>query len=643
MISRDTIDKIYQVAIIEDVVGEFVRLKKAGSSYRGLSPFANEKTPSFYVVPSKGIYKDFSSGKGGNVVDFLMQHEKFSYPEALRWLAAKYNIEIEEDEQSAEEQKEKSEREQLSIVTEFAARYFHDQLLNTEDGKLIGYSYFEERGFRHDTIVKFQLGYCPDGWDKMTSAAIEQQYNIDYLLKTGLTRQREDKYYDFFRGRVMFPIHNVSGKVIAFGGRTLKAEKDIAKYFNSPESELYNKSNVLYGLFLAKNAIVKYDMCYLAEGYTDVISMHQAGIENVVSSSGTSLTEGQVRMIRRYTPNLTIIYDGDAAGIKASLRGIDMVLAEGMNVRLVLLPDGDDPDSFARKHTADEFNQYVAEHSRNFIEFKTELLKEEAGKDPLKRADMIRSIAESISKIPDQIKRLVFVQESARILGMKEDMLMQEINRMMLQRGAKVPAATQPVEEIPEHTATEDTPELNEISLYYQERDVIRLLLNYVNHAIIVPAREFGEGGNDEEMKLGNYILHNLENDELRPEDAVLNRIYLEYLTHLDDSNYPESSYFTQHSDLEISSAASNLLIERHILSDWEKREIYPTKEDDQLYVAASVSLFEYRMKFLTREIVKITNQLSESPEDESLLLAKIQLDRQRFALSNIRRRVITH
>jgi DNA primase len=643
MISRDTIDKIYQVAIIEDVVGEFVRLKKAGSSYRGLSPFANEKTPSFYVVPSKGIYKDFSSGKGGNVVDFLMQHEKFSYPEALRWLAAKYNIEIEEDQQSAEEQKDKSEREQLSIVTEFAARYFHDQLLNTEDGKLIGYSYFEERGFRHDTIVKFQLGYCPDGWDKMTTAALEQQYNVEYLLKTGLTRQREEKYYDFFRGRVMFPIHNVSGKVIAFGGRTLKAEKDIAKYFNSPESELYNKSNVLYGLFLAKNAIVKYDMCYMAEGYTDVISMHQAGIENVVSSSGTSLTEGQVRMIRRYTPNLTIIYDGDAAGIKASLRGIDMVLAEGMNVRLVLLPDGDDPDSFARKHSADEFNNYVAEHSRNFIEFKTALLKEEAGKDPLKRADMIRSIAESISKIPDQIKRLVFVQESARILSIKEDILMQEINRMLLQRGTKSPIPDKAPEDVPDEVIPDDTTELNEISLYYQERDIIRLLLNYANHTIMVPGKEFGEGGNNTEMKLGDYILHNLENDELRPEDEVLNKIYLEYLSHLKDSDFPESIYFTQHADMNISSSASNLLIERHVLSEWEKREIYPIKEESQLYIAASESLYEYRMKFLTREIVKVTNQLSENIDDESLMLAKIQLDRQRFALSNIRRRVITH
>ncbi len=359
MISRATIDKIYQAAIIEDVVGEFVHLKRSGSAFKGLSPFANEKTPSFFVVPAKGIYKDFSSGKGGNVIDFLMQHEKLSYPEALRWLAARYQIEIEEDAQSDEQQQEKSEREQLSIVSEFANRFFQQQMHETEDGRNIGRSYFEERGFREDIIKKFQLGYCPDKWDSMTKAALEAGYNLEYLKKAGLTRERDGAAYDFFRGRVMFPIHNISGKVIAFGGRTLKAEKDIAKYFNSPESELYIKSNVLYGLHLAKNSIVKNDMCYLVEGYTDVVSMHQAGVENVVSSSGTSLTEGQIRLIRRYTQNITILYDGDSAGIKASFRGIDMILKEGMNFRVLLFPDGDDPDRFSRKHSCVEIQEFI--------------------------------------------------------------------------------------------------------------------------------------------------------------------------------------------------------------------------------------------------------------------------------------------
>ncbi|MFN5294503.1 MAG: DNA primase, partial [Flavobacteriales bacterium] len=386
MISRSTIDQIYQAAIIEEVIGDFVHLKRSGSAYKGLSPFANEKTPSFFVVPAKGIYKDFSSGKGGNVVDFLMQHEKLSYPEALRWLAAKYQIAIEEDQQSEEQIQEKSEREQLSVVTEFAARYFQEQLHEGEEGRAIGLSYFQERGFRDDIIRKFNLGYCPDKWDAMTQAALAQQYQLPYLVKAGLTRERDGKVYDFFRGRVMFPIHNISGKVIAFGGRTLKAEKDIAKYFNSPESELYVKSNVLYGLHLAKNAIVKHDMCYLVEGYTDVVSMHQAGVENVVASSGTSLTEGQIRLIRRYTPNITILYDGDSAGIKASFRGIDMILKEGMNVRVLLFPDGDDPDSFARKHSSEEIQTFISTHARDFISFKTSLLLEDAGNDPVKRA-----------------------------------------------------------------------------------------------------------------------------------------------------------------------------------------------------------------------------------------------------------------
>ena len=404
MISRSTIDRIFQAIIVEDVIGEFVHLKKSGSSYRGLSPFVNEKTPSFFVVPSKGIYKDFSSGKGGNAIDFLMQHEKLTYPEALRWLANRYNIEIEEESQTEEQKAEKSEREQLSVVTEFANKYFQDQMYNTEMGRAIGLSYFESRGFREDTLKKFQLGYCPDGWDKMSQAALSAGHSFTYLLKTGLTREKDGSPYDFFRGRVMFPIHNVSGKVIAFGGRTLKAEKDIAKYFNSPESDLYHKSNTLYGLHLAKNAMVKEDNCFLVEGYTDVIALHQAGVENVVASSGTSLTEGQIRLIRRFTQNITILYDGDKAGIKASFRGIDMILKEGLNVRVATFPDGDDPDSYSRKHSSEEIQQYVKENAKDFIRYKTALLLEEVGNDPIKKAGLIRGIVDSIALIPDAIK-----------------------------------------------------------------------------------------------------------------------------------------------------------------------------------------------------------------------------------------------
>jgi DNA primase len=415
MISRSTIDRIFQATLIEDVVGEFVHLKKSGSSYRGLSPFVNEKTPSFFVVPAKGIYKDFSSGKGGNAIDFLMQHEKLSYPEALRWLANRYNIEIEEESQTEEQKAEKSEREQLSVVTDFANKYFQDQMYNSEMGRAIGLSYFESRGFREDTLKKFQLGYCPDGWDKMSQAALSAGHSLTYLLKTGLTREKDGSPYDFFRGRVMFPIHNVSGKVIAFGGRTLKAEKDIAKYFNSPESDLYHKSNTLYGLHLAKNAMVKEDNCFLVEGYTDVIALHQAGVENVVASSGTSLTEGQIRLIRRFTQNITILYDGDKAGIKASFRGIDMILKEGLNVRVATFPDGDDPDSYSRKHSSEEIQLYVKDNAKDFIRYKTALLLEEVGNDPIKKAGLIRGIVDSIALIPDAIKRSVFVQDLSLI------------------------------------------------------------------------------------------------------------------------------------------------------------------------------------------------------------------------------------
>ncbi|MFM2195773.1 MAG: hypothetical protein RL092_1373, partial [Bacteroidota bacterium] len=432
MISRATIDRIYQAILIEDVIGEFVHLKRSGSSFRGLSPFVNEKTPSFFVVPAKGIYKDFSSGKGGNAIDFLMQHEKLSYPEALRWLAARYNIEIEEEQESEEQRAEKSEREQLAVVTEFANKYFQEQLHNSELGRNIGLSYFEERGFREDIIKKFQLGYCPEGWDKMSQAALTAGHSLTYLLKTGLTREKDGAPYDFFRGRVMFPIHNVSGKVIAFGGRTLKVEKEIAKYFNSPESDLYHKSNVLYGMHLAKNAMVKDDNCYLVEGYTDVIALHQAGVENVVASSGTSLTEGQIRLIKRFTSNITILYDGDKAGIKASFRGIDMILKEGLNARVATFPDGDDPDSFAKKHSSEEITNYIATNAKDFIRYKTSLLLEEVGNDPIKKAGLIKGIVESIALIPDAIKRSVFIQDCAQIMQIGESVLLLELNKILL-------------------------------------------------------------------------------------------------------------------------------------------------------------------------------------------------------------------
>lgn len=632
MISRETIDKVYQTAIIEDVIGEFVQLKRSGNAFKGRSPFSNEKTPSFFVVPAKNIYKDFSSGKGGNVVDFLMQHEKLSYPEAIRWLAAKYNIEIEEDQATAEQLQEKSEREQLSIVTEFANKYFQQQLHESEEGQAIGLSYFTERGFLPETIKTFQLGYCPDKWDSMTKAAIEAGYNPEYLKKTGLTRERENGYYDFFRGRVMFPIHNISGKAIAFGGRTLKAEKDIAKYFNSPESELYIKSNVLYGLHLAKTEMVKNDMCYLCEGYTDVIAMHQAGVQNVVSSSGTSLTEGQIRLIKRYTHNITILYDGDSAGIKASFRGIDMILKEGMNVRVLLFPDGDDPDSFSRKHSSTEIQAFIASHSRDFIRFKTELLAEEAGQDPIKRAALIRNIVESIALIPDAITRGVFVQECARLLQMQEQTILTELNKLLLNQAKKAGKDEQP---IPQPLLDEAPPEqpgqsAMELTTLHQERDFIRLLLTYSGDSIELTYANEDNKKETFTISAVEFLISSLDMAEIQLRTPIYRQI-LEEFKELVVQEKDTVRGFTQHVNPEITSITSDLLTEKDAVSiNWSRHKIYPETEKDKLSYALQTSVYALQLmniRMMYAEINALDGQNMSEEEANDMLMRKMELD----------------
>ena len=409
---------------MEEVIGDFVQLKRAGSNYKGLSPFSDERSPSFMVSPVKQIWKDFSSGKGGSVVTFLMEHEHFTYPEAIRFLAKKYNIEIEETELSQDEKIEANEKESMYLVSEFAKTYFHETLLNTEEGKAIGLSYFKERGFTSETITKFGLGYSPETWDAFTKEALGKGYQLDYLEKVGLTILREDgKHFDRFKGRVMFPIQSLSGRNLGFGGRILSNDKKAAKYLNSPESEIYHKSKVLYGIFHAKQAIAKQNNCYLVEGYTDVIQLHQAGIENVVASSGTALTPDQIRLVNRLTKNITVLFDGDAAGLRASIRGIDLILEEGMNVKVCTFPDGDDPDSFARKNSYEDLVLYLENNAKDFIQFKASLLMNEANNDPIKKADLIRDMVVSISKIPDRIKREVYIQECARIMDISEQVL----------------------------------------------------------------------------------------------------------------------------------------------------------------------------------------------------------------------------
>ena len=427
MISRTTIDNVFQTAHVEEVIGEFVHLKKAGSNFKGLSPFSDEKTPSFMVSPAKQIWKDFSSGKGGNVVTFLMEHEHYSYPEAIRYLAKKYNIDIEETEQTDEQKQEANERESMFLVTQFAADYFHDILLNDTQGKAIGYSYFKERGFTEETLHKFRLGYSLNQRDAFTKAAQEKGYKLDYLEKTGLTINNQNGAFDRFKGRVIFPILSMSGRVLGFGARILTTNKNVAKYLNSPESDIYHKSKALYGIYHAKQAISKYDNCYLVEGYTDVISLHQNGIENVVSSSGTALTPDQIRLISRLTKNITVLFDGDAAGIKASFRGIDLILAEGLNVKVLTFPEGDDPDSFASKNSSADLKDYLETEVKDFITFKVSLLMEEAQNDPVKKAGLIRDIVASISKIPDMIQREIYIQECARIMTISESVLFNEL------------------------------------------------------------------------------------------------------------------------------------------------------------------------------------------------------------------------
>jgi DNA primase len=431
LISQSTIDSVFETARVEEVIGDFVNLKRAGSNFKGLSPFSDERSPSFMVSPAKGIWKDFSTGKGGNSVKFLMEHSQFTYPEAIRYLAKKYNIEIEETEQTDAEKAITDVRESMYLVSEFAAKYFHDTLLNSEEGKAIGLSYFKERGFTNETIKKFDLGYSPETWDALTKEALGKGYKLEFLESTGLTIAREDRPFDRFKGRVMFPIQSMSGRVLGFGGRILTNDKKAAKYLNSPESDIYHKSKVLYGIFQAKQSIAKLNNCYLVEGYTDVIQFNQAGIENVVASSGTALTPDQIRLINRLTRNITVLFDGDAAGLRASIRGIDLILEEGMNVRVCGFPDGEDPDSFARKNSYEDLVAYLEENSKYFIQFKASILMKEAKNDPIKKADLIRDMVTSISKIPDRIQREVYTQECARIMDISEQVLVSTLAQLI--------------------------------------------------------------------------------------------------------------------------------------------------------------------------------------------------------------------
>jgi len=481
MIPHHTVEQILDAAQITDVVSEFVTLRKRGVNFLGLCPFHNEKTPSFTVSPTKGIFKCFGCGKGGNSVNFIMEHESLSYPEALKYLAKKYNIEVEEKELSAEEIQTQNERESMLVLSTYAARVFGENLFDTDEGKAVGLTYFKERGFRQETLKKFEVGYAKDEWEWLTKKAQKEGYKLDYLVKTGLTIQKEEKTFDRFSGRVIFPIHSLSGQVLGFGGRTLKKDdKKTAKYLNSPESEIYHKSRIVYGIFQARKAILKDDKCYLVEGYTDVLSLHEAGIENVVASSGTALTQEQIRLIKRFTSNISVLYDGDEAGIKASLRGIDLILEEGMNVKVTPLPIGEDPDSFSKKKSIEEFLAYIEKNETDFIRFKTELLLKEAIADPIKKATLVKDIVRSIAVIPETITRTVYIQACSNQMEISEQVLYNEVNKIRrdktFQNRNRYPSQAdlpQPKQKPAESASSGD-------GSAFSEREVIRLLITFV-------------------------------------------------------------------------------------------------------------------------------------------------------------------
>ena len=613
---------------VEEVIGDFVQLKRAGSNYKGLSPFSNERTPSFMVSPVKQIWKDFSSGKGGNAIAFLMEHEHFTYPEAIRYLAKKYHIEIEENEQSNEEKAQADERESLYIVSEYAQQYFQDTLFNTEAGKAIGMTYFKERGFTEETIQKFRLGFSPDEWTAFTDNALAKGYQLEFLEKTGLTIVNGDRKFDRFKGRVMFPIHSMSGRVLGFGGRILTNDKKQAKYLNSPESEIYHKSKVLYGIFFAKQAIAKADNCYLVEGYTDVIQMHQKGIENVVASSGTALTQDQIRLIHRLTPNITVLYDGDAAGLRASIRGVDLILEQGMNVKVCTFPDGDDPDSFARKTAYEDLVLYLENNATDFIRFKASLLMQEAQNDPIKKAETIRDMVESISKIPDLIKREVYVRECASIMDISEQVLFSTLAQILKKdfyEGQKVERKQKAAMQVVQTPEEAQKRTVNRLEVL--EYDLIKNLLLYGNRECVFTDTilvEEEDGTLKEEqvqqtLKIYEKIFLELQEDEIELANPDFKQIYELLMGKLSENPNYDVNRIANELPIELSEKVSGMLLddENNQLHDWSKRDIVPKAKDAHLETIVGDIILNIRSLLVHHLIQSLTQQMAQANEEE--------------------------
>lgn len=640
MIKRETIDKIIDATRIEEVVSDFVSLRKRGGNWVGLCPFHNEKTPSFSVSPSKGIFKCFGCGEAGDAVRFMMKHENYTYPEALRFLASKYNVEIEEEEMTPEMEEERSERESLMNVLAFASAWFHKQLVETEKGVAIGLSYFQDREFSPATIEGFELGYSPQERDALIKAATGAGYSEDLLFSAGLIIKTEDSVYDRFRGRVIFPIHNASGRVIAFGGRILGAADKTAKYINSPETPVYEKSKVLYGLHLAKGTITKNDVCYLVEGYTDVISLYQAGIKNVVASSGTSLTSEQIRQIKRYSQNVTILYDGDEAGIKASLRGMDMLLAEGLNVRVILFPPGEDPDSYARKTRRNELEEFLKTGARDFITFIAELKKEEAGNDPVRRAGLVREIMTSVALIPDGITRQFYARECARLLDVEEAVLFNELKKLVRKKILSGNRKEEPSLPETEPYFLKQDKLVEADSHLLREKEIIRLLVNYGHMDMLYPKEGSEAEGEDtaEELSItvADYIVQELQHDQLGFTDPIFHELYSYFEKAVDEHEMmPTLDMLIRHTNAKTSNMVTNLIYERYPLSEnWAKNHIEVSRETDSDQLFRSIESVVLRFKLdhielIAREVNEEWKNGDGSGADE-LLKRKISIDKLR-------------
>ena len=628
MITRSTIDKVFDAARVEEVISDFVQLKKAGSNFKGLSPFSEERTPSFMVSPVKQIWKDFSTGKGGTVVSFLMEHEHFTYPEAIRYLAKKYNIEVEETLQSDKQKEDAGERESMYLVSEFANKYYQKTLHNTDAGVAVGLTYFKERGFTNETIKNFQLGFSTDNWSGLTDEAIKKGYNLKFLEKTGLTIIKEDKKFDRFKGRVIFPIHSMSGRVLGFGGRILGKNNKAAKYLNSPESDIYHKSKVLYGIYYAKQTIAKENNCYLVEGYTDVIQFNQKGIKNVVSSSGTALTSEQIRLINRLTKNITVLFDGDAAGIRAALRGVDLILEQGMNVKVCTFPDGEDPDSFAKTNSLEDLKLYLNNNSKDFISYKASLLMEEANNDPIVKAELIRDMVNSISKISDQIKQEIYIKECAKIMQISEEVLFTTLAQLIKKTRSEFKENFQNVKKDFKVIKSDLTP--NKVNIQFElEQKIIEILLLYGNRDENFEDLVLKENENGElilepivhKTKVYEKIYLDLQEDEMKFSNSEFKTIYYLIIDYLNQHETFLVDNFVNSIDPKLAPAVTSILMndERYRLHNWEKNNIFPKPKNLSIPQLVSETILSLRCFLIDKKVTEfkdVTKNTSVSHKD---------------------------